>query len=365
MRDAVAARRRRARDGRRRRLAGDRRGDRRRARPAVRLHPGGHAQPLRARPRRRPRRRRRRPRRVRRRRRAPRRPGRGQRPRVRQQRLARALRRGGPARGLSRREAAHAARHACRTCSGPRASGARPALDRPGRPRAPLGRPRSSSPTTATGSAARSARARGRGSTTACSGSRSSATPGGARRGGGCLQRPWREWSAPDFEVDADGPIAGRHRRRGADARARRCGSASGPASCACGSRAQHPGASPSAGDARGRCGRRSDAGADRRRPAPRCGVAAAPPQAVNRSDQPTEGDRMDIIEIEQKETPQPRGGRGPAAHARRHARPQQRRRVRARRDAVQGPRPRRGADFKVELEVETDERELEIELKW
>ena len=63
----------------------------------------------------------------------PGRPRRGQRARVRQQRLARALRRGGPARGLPRREAAHAARHRARrarprrrrasTCAGPGRAG--------------------------------------------------------------------------------------------------------------------------------------------------------------------------------------------------------------------------------------------------
>ena len=31
-------------------------------------------------------------------------------------------------------------------------------------------------------------------------------TPGGGRRR--LLQRPWREWSAPEFQVDADGPVA-------------------------------------------------------------------------------------------------------------------------------------------------------------
>ena len=105
------SRRRRARDGRRRRLAGDRRGDGGRAWFALRVHPRRNAQPLRAGPRRRPRRCRRGAGRVRRRWRADGGPGRGQRARVRQQRLARALCRGGPARGLSRREAAHAARH--------------------------------------------------------------------------------------------------------------------------------------------------------------------------------------------------------------------------------------------------------------
>ena len=31
--------------------------------------------------------------------------------------------------------------------------------------------------------------------------------PEGRGEGGGMLQRPWREWSAPTFEVDADGPV--------------------------------------------------------------------------------------------------------------------------------------------------------------
>ena len=79
--------------------------------------------------------------------------------------------------------------------------------------------PRSSSPTTATGWAARSARAHARGSTTGCSGSPSSAPRPAAGDGAG-LQRPWREWTAPAFEVDADQPRARRHRRRGDEARA-------------------------------------------------------------------------------------------------------------------------------------------------
>ena len=78
--------------------------------------------------------------------------------------------------------------------------------------------PRSWSPTTATGSAAPSARARARGSTTACWASRSSAPRPGAARAAGALQRPWREWSAPAFDVDAERPGPGRHRRRGARA---------------------------------------------------------------------------------------------------------------------------------------------------
>ena len=147
--------------------------------------PGGHAQPLRARPRRRPRRRRRRARRVRRRRRAPRRPGRGQRAGVRQQRLARALRRGRPARGLPRGEAAHAAGHDARGAR-PRRRRARPALERARAGTSTARAPRSSSRTTATGSAVRSARAPARGSTTGCSGSRSRAARPAAAAAGAC-----------------------------------------------------------------------------------------------------------------------------------------------------------------------------------
>ena len=82
------------------------------------------------------------------------------------------------------------------TCAGPARAGTNTARGR-----------WCSSPTTATGSAARSARARGRGSTTACSGSRSAGSPSGRGEGGRSLQRPWREWSAPAFEVDADRPV--------------------------------------------------------------------------------------------------------------------------------------------------------------
>ncbi len=34
------------------------------------------------------------------------------------------------------------------------------------------------------------------------------AEPSGHKDGGRLLQRPWREWSAPEFEVRAEGPIA-------------------------------------------------------------------------------------------------------------------------------------------------------------
>ena len=70
--------------------------------------------------------------------------------------------------------------------------------------------------------------------------------------GEGRVQRPWREWSAPDFEVDADQPVPA-----GIDGEAlcsiRRCGSRSGPGSCACGSRAA-PRRSPSAMAPEGVC---------------------------------------------------------------------------------------------------------------
>ena len=64
-----------------------------------------------------------------------------------------------------------------------------------------------SSPTTATGSAAPSARARGRGSTTACSGSRSSAHPQGAARAAGRCSGRGASGRRPSFEVDADRPV--------------------------------------------------------------------------------------------------------------------------------------------------------------
>ena len=260
------ARRRRARDGRRRRLAGDRRGDRRRARSALRLRARGHAQPLRARPRRRSRRRRRCARRVRRRRRAQRGPGRGQRARVRQQRLARALRRGRPARGLPRREAAHAARHRPGRAR-PRRRRARHALDRPGRARTPLG-----------GDGARlqqqiPARPRGRLGHAPADRRRPARDHGRrrahrARRERPCLQRPLREWSAPAFEVDADRPVpAGidgealmldpplRFRIRPGVLRVRIA--------------RKHPGASPSAQAPEGIRAGAGRAGANRARPAP------------------------------------------------------------------------------------------------
>ena len=98
------------------------------------------------------------------------RPRRGQRPGIRQQRLARPLRRGRPARGLSGGEAADHPRHAARG-TGTRGRGTGAALDRPRRKSSTPPARRSSSPTIATASGVRSARAPGRGSTTGCWGS--------------------------------------------------------------------------------------------------------------------------------------------------------------------------------------------------
>ena len=283
-REAIERRRRRAGDGGRRRLAGDRRRDRRRARPALRLHPGRHPQPLRPRPRGRPRRRGRRPRRLRRRRRAPRRPGRGQRPGVRQQRLARGVRRGRAARGLPRREAADAARHDARRRSAPSGERPRPALAR--------GR----AATSTRGGAAvlvsnnRYRLGRAIGSGTRPADRRRPARDHRARR----PARPRREQPRPAAPVarvvgarrsrsTPIGPGADRDRRRGRSCSTRRCASGSARACCACGSLAAHPGASPSAN-------------------APEGAVATACAELVrialggDRRNQPTKGEhRMDI----------------------------------------------------------------------
>ena len=68
--------------------------------------------------------------------------------------------------------------------------------------------------------------------------------PSGAARAAASLQRPWREWSAPDSRSTptAPSPPASTARR---SCSTRRCASASGPASCACGSRASTPAPRP------------------------------------------------------------------------------------------------------------------------
>ena len=139
-------------------------------------------------------------------RRAPRRPRRGQRPRVRQQRLARPLRGGGPARGLSRREAADDPRHAARGARA-RGRGARSALDRAGRHEHSSG-----AAILVSNNRYRLGHAVGSGTRPRIDDGLLGITVASAPTGRGerrrLPQRPWREWSTPEFEVDADGPIA-------------------------------------------------------------------------------------------------------------------------------------------------------------
>ena len=91
---------------------------------------------------------------------------------------------------------------------GPDGERARPALDRPERARASRVARRCSSPTTATGSAVRSARARGRGSTTACSGSRSSAGPRVAARAARSHSARGASGRRPISRSTSDRPVA-------------------------------------------------------------------------------------------------------------------------------------------------------------
>ena len=116
------------RHGRWRRLAGDCRLDRCRARPSLRVHPIRHAKPLRARSRGRSRRRRGRARCIRQWRRAPGRPRRSQRAGLREQRLDGRLRRGGSALRLQGGKDQDGARHRARG-HGPRRVRPGPAMD--------------------------------------------------------------------------------------------------------------------------------------------------------------------------------------------------------------------------------------------
>ena len=173
----------------------------------------------------------------------------------------------------------------------------------------------------------------------------------GARRGGRRLQRPWREWSAPTFEVDADRPIAA-----GIDGEALVLDPPLSfrirPGVLRVRIARQHPGASPSAHGSRGRPGRRGRAGPDRARP---------PPETRNVNDQggPNGPDRD-----HREGAAEPRGRRRPPARPRRHAR---------RHNDVEFDRGGMHfkvrvpdeVDFKLEIEIDDDERELEIELKW
>ncbi len=165
------------------------------------------------------------------------------------------------------------------------------------------------------------------------------------------MQRPWREWSAPDFEVEADRPVpAGidgealvldpplRFRIRPGVLRVRIAH--------------KHPGASPSAMAPEGI----------------RAGVVELVRIARGRSMKTrnvnTEEARMDLMEITEKE----RLSRKDAAA-----------RLRSLADALAKKNDvefERGGmnlkvrvpdevDFKLEIEIEDDEIELEVELKW
>ena len=231
-------------------------------------------------------------------------------------------------------------RRASSTCAGPGRAGTSTAPAR-----------RCSSPTTATGSAARSARARGRGSTTACSGSRSSARPPGAARAAGARsargasgrRRPSRSTRTGPVPAGIDGEALSldpplRFRIRPGVLRVRIA--------------REHPGASPSAMAPEGAWAGVRRAGADRR-------------SAATRSPQPQpRGGRMDLMEITEKE----RLSREEAA-ARLHALAD----ALARHNEVEFDRggvrfkvhvPDE-VDFKLEIEIGDDERELEVELKW
>ena len=175
--------------------------------------------------------------------------------------------------------------------------------------------------------------------------------PTGRGEGGRLPQRPWREWTAPAFEVDADHPVpAGidgeavklepplRFRIRPGVLRVRIA--------------RQHPGASPSAMLPEGLGAERSRAGPDRR---------WARPLARRTHDK---GELMDIFEVEQKE----RLRREEVAARLRNLAD-----MLARHNDIEFERGGMRftvnvpdeVDLKIELEVESDKRELEIELTW
>ena len=186
--------------------------------------------------------------------------------------------------------------------------------------------------------------------------------PDRPRPGGRRPQRPWREWTAPVFEVDADQPRARRHRRRGGQAGA----AAALP----------HPPRGPARAHrtpasrrltvrhaARGPRAERSCPGADRRRARPR---ARRGPRAGSHSAHRThdKGELMDIFEVEQKE----RLTREEVAARLRNLAD-----MLARHNDIEFDRGGMRftvhvpdeVDLKIELEVESDQRELEIELTW
>ena len=175
--------------------------------------------------------------------------------------------------------------------------------------------------------------------------------PSGRGESGRSMQRPWREWSAPDFEVDADRPVPA-----GIDGEALMLDPPLRfrirPGSPARADRARTPGRLAVGRRSRGNVGGRARAGADRRRPRPET-------RNVN-----TKEARMDLMEITEKE----RLSREDAA-ARLHALAD----ALARHNDVEFDRGGMHfkvhvpdeVDFKLEIEIEDDERELEIELKW
>ena len=144
---------------------------------------------------------------------------------------------------------------------------------------------------------------------------------------------------------------ARRHRRRGRQAASRRCASASAPASCACASRPSIP-----APRRRRSCPRASGRAFARWPGSP--SARPPPPQPT------TEGELMDIFEVEQKE----RLSREEVAARLRNLAD-----MLARHNDIEFERGGMQfkvnvpdeVDVKIELEVESDKRELEIELTW
>ena len=175
--------------------------------------------------------------------------------------------------------------------------------------------------------------------------------PAGRGEGGGALQRPWREWSAPAFDVDADGPVPA-----GIDGEALVLDAPLHfrirPGVLRVRIARAHPGASPSATAPEGL----------------RAGVVGLVRIAAGRAPRPTTthrgAPRMDLMEITEKERL-----RREEVAARLHALAD----ALARHNEVEFERgglrfkvhvPDE-VDFKLEIEIEDDERELEIEIKW
>ena len=193
------------------------------------------------------------------------------------------------------------------------------------------------------------------------------AAPTGRRNGGRLLQRPWREWSAPEFEVRAEGPIAAgidgealalqaplRFRIRPSVLRVRIA--------------RQHPGASPSAAIPEGisdgiRTLLRRAAGRETTGPLPPIPVT---PIRRERDSQPRLTRREQWTSSRSRRRRPWDARRSPTAFA-------QLADMLARNNDIefeQGGMKIKvhvpdEVQLKVELEVETEERELEIELKW